>query len=217
MKIALIGATGFVGSHVLQELVSRGHEVIAIARNTDKIATDSGRVTAVSADVLKPQEVASAVTGADAVISAYNPGWTNPNIYAEFLAGAQSIQAGVRQAGVKRLLVVGGAGSLFVKPGVQLIDTPHFPEEYKPGASAAREYLEILKEENELDWTFLSPAIEMHPGTSGTKTGTYRKDLESPVYDENHRSIISVEDLAFAIVDEIENNNHIKQRFTVAY
>ncbi|WP_439559212.1 NAD(P)-dependent oxidoreductase [Dyadobacter sp.] len=217
MKIALIGATGFVGAHVLQELVSRGHDVIAIARNTDKITTESSHVNAVSADVLKPQEVANAVAGADAVISAYNPGWTNPNIYAEFLAGAQSIQAGVRQAGVKRLLVVGGAGSLYVKPGMQLIDTPHFPEEYKPGASAAREYLEVLKEENELDWTFLSPAIEMHPGTSGTKTGTYRKDMESPVYDENHRSIISVEDLALAIVDEIEQGNHIKQRFTVAY
>ncbi|WP_031527919.1 NAD(P)-dependent oxidoreductase [Dyadobacter crusticola] len=217
MKIALIGATGFVGSHVLQELISRGHDVIAIARNTDKIPTDGGNVTAVSADVLKPQEVASAVNGADAVVSTYNPGWTNPNIYAEFLAGAQSIQAGVRQAGVKRLLVVGGAGSLYVKPGVQLIDTPHFPEEYKPGASAAREYLDILKEESELDWTFLSPAIEMHPGTSGTRKGNYRKDLDSPVYDENHRSIISVEDLALAIVDEVEQGNHIKQRFTVAY
>jgi putative NADH-flavin reductase len=217
MKVALIGATGFVGSQVLKELVLRGHETIAIARNTAKIPTENGLVTAVSADVLKPEEVAAAVSGVDAVISTYNPGWTNPNIYNEFLQGAQAIQEGIKQTDVKRYLIVGGAGSLYVKPGVQLIDTPHFPEEYKPGASAAREYLDILKQETELDWTFLSPAIEMHPGTSGVKKGTYRKNLEEPVFDENHKSIISVEDLAVAIVDEIEQGNHIKQRFTVAY
>ncbi|TLV02998.1 NAD(P)-dependent oxidoreductase [Dyadobacter luticola] len=217
MKVALIGATGFVGTALLTELTSRGHQVTAIARNIDKIPTESGLVTPLSANVLDASEVASAVAGHDVVVSAYNPGWTNPNIYAEFLQGAQAIQQGVKQSGVKRFLLVGGAGSLEVAPGVQLIDTPGFPEEYKPGANAAREYLNILKQENDLDWTFVSPAIEMHPGTSGKRTGTYRTSLDTPVFNDHKRSILSVEDLAVAIVDEIEQPQFIKKRFTAAY
>ncbi|TDE17656.1 NAD(P)-dependent oxidoreductase [Dyadobacter psychrotolerans] len=216
MKVALIGATGFVGTQVLNELVSRGHEVIAIARNTDKIENNA-LVTPLKGDVSSTEEVAKLVTGTDAVISAYNAGWTNPDLYNEFLRVSQIIQSGVKLAGVKRLLVIGGAGSLEVAPGVQLIDTPQFPEEYKAGAGAARDYLNILKTENELDWTFLSPAIEMHPGTSGVRKGTYRTALNNPVFNEHHRSIISVEDLAVAIIDEIENPQFIKKRFTAAY
>jgi len=217
MKIALIGATGFVGSQVLTELVGRGHEVTAISRNPEKLITDDKLVTSKKGDVLNEQEVAKLVEGHDAVISAYNPGWTNPDLYSEFLYGAQAIQAGVKKSGVKRLLVVGGAGSLEVAPGLQLIDTPQFPQEYKAGAGAAREYLNILKKETELDWTFLSPAIEMHQGTSGIKKGIYRTGLDNPVFDESGRSILSVEDLAVAIVDEIEKPQFIKKRFTVAY
>ncbi|KAA0993211.1 NAD(P)-dependent oxidoreductase [Dyadobacter aurulentus] len=217
MKIALIGATGFVGSHILQELTARNHEVVAIVRNISRIPTDNNLVIPLSVNVLESSEVAAAVTGTDAVISAYNPGWTNPNIYTEFLDGSRSIQEGVKASGVTRLLVIGGAGSLEIKPGVQLIDTPKFPEAFKPGASAAREYLEIIKQETELDWTYLSPAIEMNPGTSGTRTGHYRTDLNKPVFNEAGHSTISVEDLAVAIVDEIEQSNHIKERFTVGY
>ncbi|CAG5069147.1 hypothetical protein DYBT9623_01883 [Dyadobacter sp. CECT 9623] len=216
MKIALIGATGFVGSHVLNELIDRGHEVVAIARNVDKIPADN-LVTAVAANVLDPTEVTAAVAGVDAVISAYNPGWSNPNIYNEFLAGARSIQQGVKDSGVGRILVIGGAGSLEIKPGLQLIDTPKFPEEFKPGAGAAREYLNIIRQETELDWTYLSPAIEMGPGAPGGRTGSYRTDLNKPVFNESGRSTISVEDLAVAIADEIEHSNHIKERFTVGY
>jgi putative NADH-flavin reductase len=216
MKIALIGATGFVGSHVLKELIDRGHEVVAIARNVDKIPADN-LVTAVAANVLDPTEVTAAVAGVDAVISAYNPGWSNPNIYNEFLAGARSIQQGVKDSGVGRILVIGGAGSLEIKPGLQLIDTPKFPEEFKPGAGAAREYLNIIRQETELDWTYLSPAIEMGPGAPGGRTGSYRTDLNKPVFNESGRSMISVEDLAVAIADEIEQSNHIKERFTVGY
>ncbi|MCE7060407.1 NAD(P)-dependent oxidoreductase [Dyadobacter sp. CY343] len=216
MKIALIGATGFVGSHVLKELIDRGHEVVAIARSVDKIPADS-LVTAVAANVLNPAEVTAAVAGVDAVISAYNPGWSNPNIYEEFLAGARSIQQGVKDSGLGRILVIGGAGSLEIKPGLQLIDTPKFPEEFKPGAGAAREYLNIIRQETELDWTYLSPAIEMGPGAPGGRTGNYRTDLNKPVFNESGRSTISVEDLAVAIVDEIEHSNHIKERFTVGY
>lgn len=217
MKVALIGATGFVGAPLLQELISRGHQVTAIARNIEKIPTDSDLVTPRQADVLNTSEVEEAVTGSDIVVSAYNPGWTNPNIYAEYLEGAQSIQTGVKQAGVKRFIVIGGAGSLEVAPGLQLIDTPDFPEEYKAGAGAARKYQGMIKGEEELTWTYLSPAIEMHPGTSGKRTGTYRTSLDTPVYNENGRSIISVEDLSVAVVDEIENPQFENKRFTVSY
>lgn len=213
MKVALIGATGFVGTAVLKELLERGHHVTAIARDITKIENNDN-VTAVKADIYNEAEVTEAVKGLDAVISAFNSGWANPNIYDDFLKGSNSIQSGIKAAGIKRYLVVGGAGSLYIAPGVQLIDTPEFPEAYKAGASAAKDYLNQLKSETELDWTFLSPAIELTPGT---RTGTFRVNLENPVFDAENRSRISVEDLAVAIVDEIEQPRNIKQRFTVGY
>lgn len=217
MKTALIGASGFVGKHLLQELLDRGHVVTAIVRNPEKITLTHPNLTIKKGNVLNEAEVVALVQGHDAVISAYNPGWSNPDIYQEFLDGAQSIQRGVKKAGVKRFIAIGGAGSLYIAPGVQLIDTPKFPAEFKPGAGAARDYLAILQQETELDWTYVSPAIEMHPGTSGVRKGTYRTDLDSPVFDDHHRSIISAEDLAVAIVDELENGQFIRKRFTVAY
>jgi uncharacterized protein len=216
MKVALIGASGFVGTAILNELLQRGHQVTAIVRNPGKIAP-AENVTAVSVNVLNETEIKNAVAGHDAVISAYNAGWTNPDLYNEFLKGAQTIQEGVKQSGVKRLIFIGGAGSLFIAPGQQLVDTEAFPAEWKPGALAARDYLNILKKETELDWTFLSPAVEMHQGTSGNRKGKYRTGLESPVFDADSRSMISVEDTAVAIVDELESPKHIRKRFTVAY
>jgi putative NADH-flavin reductase len=217
MNVALIGATGFVGSQVLKELVSRGHQVTAIARNTDKIDVTDDLVTPTAANVLDPQEVKAAVAGSDAVVATYNPGWTNPNIYNEFLEGAQAIQQGVKDSGVNRFLLVGGAGSLEVAPGVQLVDTPEFPAEYKAGSEANRDYLNLLRKETDLNWTYLSPAIEMHPGTSSYKNGTYKTSLETPVFNDQGRSIIAVEDLAKAVVDEIETPQYIQKRFTVGY
>ena len=216
MKVALIGASGFVGNAILKELLQRGHQVTAIVRNAEKI-TLAENLTAISANVLNITEVQNAVAGHDAVISAYNAGWTNPSLYNEFLKGSQTIQKAVKESGVKRLIVVGGAGSLFIAPNQQIVDTEGFPKEWRPGALAARDYLNILKEEKELDWTFLSPAVEMHQGTSGIRKGTYRTGLDSPVFDDNKRSVISVEDVAVAIADELENPKHIRQRFTVAY
>lgn len=216
MKVALIGASGFVGSAILHELLQRGHQVTTITRNANKLP-DADNLTALPVDVLNEANVTKAVVGHDAVISAYNAGWQNPDLYNEFLKGSQAIQRGVKKAGVKRLIVVGGAGSLFIAPGKQLVDTGEFPEDWKPGALAARDYLNILSQEKELDWTFLSPAIEMHPGTSGKRTGIYRTGLENPVTDADGKSVISVEDLAVAIADELENPEHIQQRFTVAY
>lgn len=216
MKIAIIGATGFVGSALLSEASARGHEILALARNTEKIH-EWGQVSARRVDVFNADELAAAVAGCDVVISAFNGGWTNPDLYNVFLKGAQSIQKGVKAAGVKRFIVIGGAGSLEVAPGVQLVDTPEFPAEIKAGATAARDYLNILKEEQELDWSFVSPAIEMHPGTSGVRRNQYRVGKDSPVVDENGRSILSVEDLAVAVINEAEEPQHSRQRFTVAY
>ena len=216
MKVALIGASGFVGKAILNELIKRGHQVTAIVRNPENI-TQTENVKAITANALDANEVAETVKGHDAVISAYNAGWANPNLYNEFLQGSKAIQEGVKKSGIKRLIIVGGGGSLYVAEGLQLVDTPEFPQEFKAGASSARDYLNILKEEKELEWTFLSPAIEMQQGTSGERKGAYRKGLDHPVFDANNRSIISVEDTAVAIVDELEHPQHIRQRFTIAY
>lgn len=216
MKIVLIGASGFVGTAVLNELLQRNHQVTAIVRHPEKVKK-ADNLNVVSADVLDEEALQAALRGQDAVISAYNAGWANPNIYDDFMAGAKAIQESVKKAGVKRLIVIGGAGSLFIAPGQQLVDTDAFPAEWKPGALAARDYLNILREDRMLDWTFLSPAIEMNPGTSGIRKGVYRMGLDSPVFDDNHKSMISVEDIGVAIVDELEHPRHIRQRFTVAY
>ncbi len=173
-------------------------------------------ISIIKADATDANALADAIKGNDAAISAFNAGWANPNLYDDFLNGAKAIQAGVKKSGVKRLLVVGGAGSLFIN-GNQLVDSPEFPAEYKAGAMAARDYLDELKKETALDWVFLSPAIEMHPGTSGIRKGAYRTGTENPVFNEEGRSILSVEDLAVAIVDEIEQSKHSRQRFTAAY
>ena len=158
MKIALIGATGFVGTPLLAEFLSRGHQVTVLARNPGKLAAQPG-LTVVQADALDAAQVAKAAAGHDAVVSAYNPGWTEPRIGEIFLQATHAIFAGVKQSGVKRFLMVGGAGSLFVAPGVQLVDTPEFPKEYKVAASAARDALNLIQKETTLDWTFLSLSL----------------------------------------------------------
>ena len=215
-KVAVIGATGFVGTQVVKELANRGYFVNALARNTSKIE-ESENVKAIAVDVYNTSELSEILKGNDAVISAFNPGWTNPNIFEDFLKGAESIEKAVEESGVKRFITVGGAGSLYIAENLQLIDTPEFPAEIKPGAEAARQYLEIIKKNENLDWTFFSPAIEMHQGTAGVRKGTYRTALENPVFDEKGRSVLSVEDVAVALVDELENNQFVKQRFTAAY
>ncbi len=215
-KVAVIGATGFVGTQVVKELANRGYSVNALARNTSKIE-ESENVKAVTADIYNTAELSEILKGNDAVINAFSPGWTNPNIIEDFLKGATSIEKAVEESGVKRFITVGGAGSLYIAEGLQLIDTPEFPAEIKPSAEAARQYLEIIKKNEVLDWTFFSPAIEMHQGTAGVRKGTYRTALENPVFDEEGRSVLSVEDVAVALVDELENNQFVKQRFTAAY
>ena len=213
MKVALIGASGFVGTPLLAELLNRGHQVTAVVRHPEKITTENENLKVKAADIFDTANLAEVIAGNDVVVSAYNPGWTNPEIYADFIKGSESIQQAVKQSGVKRLLTVGGAGSLYIN-GAQLVDGPQFPAEYKAGATAARDYLNILKKENDLDWTFLSPAIILHPGQ---RTGKSRLGTDEPVFDENGKCEISVEDMAVAIVDELENNQFIKRRFTLGY
>lgn len=216
MNIALIGASGFVGAAVLQELLQRGHQVSALVRNPSKLAPQE-RLRAVAVDAQDAAQVAQAVEGHDAVVSAYNPGWDAPDLYNQFLRGSEAITQGVKRAGVKRLLVVGGAGSLYVAPGVQLVDTPefasHVPPNIVPGAKAARDALNRLREETALDWTFLSPAAMLKPGE---RTGRYRLGEDQLLMDGAAPAGISVQDLAVAIVDELEQPRHIRRRFTAA-
>lgn len=214
-KVAVIGATGFVGSHVVKELASRGYQVEALARDISKVPALEN-VSAKSININNSEELSEALKGNDAVINTFNPGWTNPNLYDDFLKGSLKIEKAVENSGVKRFITVGGAGSLFID-GNQLVDSPDFPADIKPGATAARDYLNKIKENTVLDWTFFSPAIEMHPGTAGVRVGKYRTALENPVFNEEGRSVLSVEDVAVVLVDELEQNNHIRERFTAAY
>ena len=220
MHIALIGATGFVGSAALTELLARGHRVTALARTPSKLAPRDG-LTVVAADVNDAAQVAAAVRGADAVLSAFNPGWEHPQLYDAFLQGSRAITTGVRAAGVPRLLVVGGAGSLYVAPGVQLVDTPqfaqHVPPNVVPGARAARDALDELRarhgDDSALDWVFLSPPAMLAPGE---RSGQYRTGTDHLLMAGDAPAGISVADLAVALVDELEAPRHHRQRFTVA-
>ncbi|MFD1257614.1 NAD(P)-dependent oxidoreductase [Mucilaginibacter terrae] len=214
MKLAIIGATGFVGPKVVEEALNRGYEVTAFARKPEKLDIENERLIKQSVDVCDTEILATLLVGHDAVISTFNAGWTNPNLYNDFLKGCKSIQAATKQAGIKRYITVGGAGSLEIKPDVQLVDTPDFPAAYKPGATAARDYLNELRMENELDWTFLSPAINLHPGQ---RTGIFRLGTNQPVFNEAGENDISVEDLVVALIDELEKGQFIKQRFTLGY
>jgi len=216
MKVALIGASGFVGKALLNELVSRGNEVVAIARDTEKIENRDDKVTKVAVDVLDTDKLTETLKGVDAIISAFNAGWTNPNLYDDTIAGAEAIQKAVKTSGVKRYIFIGGAGTLQID-GHQLVDGPQFPKEIYPGASAVRDYFNTLKQEKELDWLFFSPAIEMHPGITIGRTGKYRLGKTSPVFNEEGRSILSVEDLSIVLADELENNAHHQEQFTAAY
>jgi len=215
MKVAIIGASGFVGSNLVEEATNRGFEVTAIARNADKITNE--KVNKVSVDVNNINELSKTLKGQDAVISAFNAGWTNPNLYEDFLAGSKAIQQAVKDSGVTRMIVVGGAGSLYADQKTQLVDSAEFPAEIKPGATAARDYLNILKEEKDLDWAFFSPAIEMHPDVTEGRTGKYRLGKDHPVFDKNNVSKLSPQDLAVVLIDEVEQPKHHQERFTAAY
>ncbi|MFC6488187.1 NAD(P)-dependent oxidoreductase [Nitratireductor sp. GCM10026969] len=200
--IALIGASGNVGSRILKELSDRGHRVTAIARNPEKIGALPG-VTAVEGDAQDSASLAELVRGHDAVVSATRFIGTDFSIITDAL----------RKAGVTRYLVVGGAASLEVAPGKRLLDQPDFPAAYKEEAIRGAETLAYLRTIDDLDWTFLSPSAMFVPGE---RTGKFRLGKDELLTGENGSSV-SFEDYAIAMVDEIENPKHIRQRFTVGY
>jgi uncharacterized protein len=213
MRIALIGGTGFVGARIQEEALRRRHEVTLLTRDPGRVEPHAG-LHAVATDVFVASQVAERVRGHDGVASAFNAGWKNPRLYDDYLRGTRAIVAGVKASGVRRLLLVGGAGSLEVSPGVQFVDTPEFPIAAKAGALAAREALHLIRKERELEWTFVSPAIHLE---EGPRTALYRTGRDVPIVGAGGRSYISVADLAVAIVDELERPQHIRARFTVGY
>lgn len=215
MKVAVIGATGFVGNHITNELANRNIEVTGISRKEK--SSDKENLTYVAADVYNVDALAETLKGYDVIVNAFSPGWTNPNIYDDFIAGSKAIQEAVKKSGVKRFISIGGAGSLLLPDGKELVDT--FPQDnpFVPGAKAARDYYHILREEKDLDWVFFSPAIDMHQGITTGRTGKYRLGTDYPVYDEEGKNVLSVEDLAVVIADEVENPQHHQTRFTAAY
>ena len=203
MNIALIGATGFIGSRLLTELTRRGHKVTAIVRNPEKVPAGAG-ISARKGDVFDRDGLSALLAGHDAVISAVH-----------FSASdAATLLSAVKQSGVTRYLVVGGAGSLEVAPGVKLFDTKEFPAIYLDEARKGGAFLDLLKAETALDWTFLSPSALIQPGE---RTGKFRLGKGQLLVDANGNSAISAEDYAIALVDELEKPAHSRQRFTVGY
>lgn len=208
MKVVLYGASGMIGSRILKELLARGHKVTAVVRNPQKV-TASG-ATVVQGDITDVASVATTAKGQEAAISAYAPPQSQVTLMHD---ATRALLAGLESAGLKRLLVVGGAGSLEVAPGVQLVDTPEFPAAWKPIALAHRDVLPLLKASS-LDWTYQSPAAFIQPGE---RTGKFRLGTTQLVTNDKGESRISAEDFAVAMVDELEKPRHVRQQFTVAY
>lgn len=214
-KIILIGASGFVGSAILNEAINRDYKVTAVVRNPEKIAIKNDHLTVVKADVSSSETVAELCKGFDTVISAYNPGWANPDIYNETVSVYGAILKGAKAAGVKRLLCVGGAGTLFCAPGLRVVDAGVIPEAILPAVKSLGEfYLNILSNEKEIDWVFFSPAGNIAPGK---RTGEFRLGKDDLIIDKEGESNISVEDYAVAMMDEAEKMAHHQERFTIGY
>ena len=214
-KVVLIGASGFVGSAILNEALNREIQVTAVVRHPEKIKIQNENLIIKKADVSSLDEVAEVCKGADAVISAFNPGWDNPDIYDETIKVYLTIMDGVKKSGVSRFLMVGGAGSLFIAPGIRLVDSGEVPEKLLPGVKALSDfYFHFLKKEKEIDWVFSSPAADMAPGV---RTGRYRLGKDDMVVDIAGNSHISVQDYAAAMIDEFEKPAHHQERFTIGY
>jgi putative NADH-flavin reductase len=211
MKVALFGATGTIGSRIQRELLTRGHSVTAIVRDPSRLAAEPN-LTAVEGDVLDPASVAREVAGHDAVVSAYGAPTDDVR---KIVAATRSLIEGLTSAGVARLVVVGGAGSLEVAPGVRLVDAPGFPTAWLALALAHADALEVLRAEaGALEWTSFSPAAVIEPGE---RTGTFRVGGDQLVAGADGESRISAEDYAIALVDELEDPKHVRGRFTVGY
>jgi putative NADH-flavin reductase len=212
VKIALFGATGMIGTRILNEALSRGHELVAIVRNPASVPARPG-VTAVAGDARESASVAATAAGCDIAISAYGPG---SGSHDDLLKNAHALLEGLAEAGVPRVIVVGGAGSLEVAPGVALLDTPGFPEIYKPRATAQKAMGGIFKASagTPVAWTFVSPALSIAPGE---RTGNFRVGTSALMTDAHGESKISAEDYAVALVDEAEQSKALNEHISVAY
>jgi putative NADH-flavin reductase len=214
-KIALIGASGFVGSAILKEALDRGHHVTAIVRHPEKITLKHKNLVIKPGDVSKADTISGLLKGADTVISSYNPGWQNPDIAKETTRVYREILSGVGKAGVERFLVVGGAGSLFLSHGIRLMDAGVMPEFILPAVKALADfYLVDLTAEKKVDWVFFSPAGNLE---TGVRTGKFRLGKDELIMNESGESKISVQDYAVAMIDELEKPAHHKERFTIGY
>lgn len=214
-NVVLIGASGFVGNAILNELLSRGHKVTAVVRNPEKINVSNSNLEIVKTDIADTNAMVGICKGKEAIISAYNPGWTNPDIYEETLRNYPLILEAAKRSGAKRLLCVGGAGTLFCAPGLRVVDSGAIPDAIMGGVKSLGEfYLNTLMNEKDIDWIFFSPAGTLE---SGKRTGKFRLGKDDLIIDENGISHISVEDYAVAMVDELENPKHHCERFTIGY
>jgi uncharacterized protein len=211
MKVVLFGASGMIGSRILKELVARGHQVKAVVRDLTRVPLQAD-VTTESGNILNPEEVARTTAGADAVVNAYSPGY-KPEEVNRLLDATHSLIAGMKKADVHRVIMVGGAGTLYVAPGVTVIDSGHLPAEWMAIAVAHRDAKEILRQSG-LGWTSFSPAAFIEPGE---RTAKFRIGEDNLIVDETGTSRISAEDYAVALVDELENPKYIGKRFTAAY
>lgn len=212
MKIIIYGATGTLGRRILDEVIRREHEVTVVLRDPSraKELTADERLKTVTGDILLPDSVAQLSEGYDVVISAFGPEFGSED---ELSEAARSLVEGVRRSGARRLIVVGGAGILQVAPGQLLMDTPDFPEELRPLARAHAEAYEIYNQ-SDIDWTYLSPPAVIVPGQ---RLGAFRIGTDRVIMDELDNSRISAEDFAVALLDEVEDPQFLRQRFTVAY
>ena len=205
-----------MGSFVLAELTRRQIRVRAILRRAGAVPS-SDLVQTIVADIYDHAALAAALRGVETVISAFNPGWNEPDLYDSYVRGAAAIQQAARDARVRRLLVIGGASSLFDETGRKLIEKGLPPEPYGSGVRAASDYLDVIAREDRLDWVFLSPPADCGPMGPSGRTGRYRVGTDRPVVDVDGRNALSREDLAVAVVDEIVEPRHHRERYTVGY
>jgi putative NADH-flavin reductase len=211
MKIAILGASGMVGQRVVREALSRNHSVTAVSRKAAPLGEPNPRLTTAAADATRADELERTIAKHDAVLSAVGPRGDAPAMLVDV---TRAVAAAAMKTDVRRIVIVGGAGSLSVKPGLELLATPDFPAGWRDLALAHREALELWRRVKELDWTYVSPAAVLEPGT---RTGKYRTGHDDLLVDERGESRISAEDLAVALIDELEHHAHSHERITVAY
>lgn len=208
MKLVLFGVTGVIGGRILEEGLKRGHHVAAVVRDPTRVHRTDTKMSVIKGDVLDPTCVADSATGYDAVLCAVGPG-------ADVIVGAaRSLLKALSRAGVKRLVVVGGAGSLEVAPGRLFVNASDFPKEYLDQARANCKVLDIYRRNESLDWTIISPAVWIAPGE---RTGKFRLGGDQLLVDSKGESRISAEDFAVAFLNEVERPRYVRRRFTVAY